>query len=63
MAAEISRGASATFTLVLLTALSAPVVAQTRDRASIDAQAIWRLEEIYPSDEAWSAAKDQVEAV
>jgi oligoendopeptidase F len=50
----------ATLSLVLLTVACANAVAQTRARSSIDVQSIWRLEEIYPSDAAWSAAKDRV---
>lgn len=60
MTIQTFRGACAASSLVLLTAMCTHAVAQTRDRASIDAQAIWQLEEIYPSDAAWSAAKDRV---
>ena len=34
--------------------------AQTRDRASVPEQYTWQLEDIYPSDEAWAAAKDRI---
>ncbi len=34
--------------------------AQTRDRASVPERYTWQLEDIYPSDEAWAAAKDRI---
>ena len=35
-------------------------ISQTRDRADIPTELQWKLEAIYPSDEAWNAAKDKI---
>ena len=34
--------------------------AQTRDRASVAEQETWKLDDIYPSEEAWTQAKDRI---
>ncbi len=34
--------------------------AQTRDRASVPEEYTWQLQDIYPSDEAWTAAKNRI---
>ena len=44
--------------LLLLPVLAAS--AQTRERASVPDQYKWNLTDIYPTDEAWRAAKDDV---
>ena len=36
--------------------------AQSKERADIPEQAKWRLTDLYPSDDAWRAAKDKLVA-
>ncbi|MEA2328092.1 MAG: hypothetical protein QOE68_3051, partial [Thermoanaerobaculia bacterium] len=36
--------------------------AQSKERADIPQQSKWRLADLYPSDEAWRAAKDKLVA-
>jgi len=45
---------------VLLTSLSVPGSAQERDRSKIADKYKWNLADLYPSDEAWRAAKDKL---
>ena len=45
-----------------LVALIVPVAAQQRDRASIPEKYKWDLTQIYPSNAAWRAAKEKLEA-
>jgi len=45
---------------VLLTSLSVPGGAQERDRSKIADKYKWNLADLYPSDEAWRAAKDKL---
>jgi len=40
--------------------MSVLMTAQDRDRAKIDPKYTWNLEEIYPNEAAWRAAKDKV---
>jgi len=44
--------------LLLVPALALGAHAQTRDRGTIPDQYKWKLSDIYPSDEAWKAAKE-----
>ena len=53
------RGAVLAFALV---ALIVPAAAQQRDRASIPEKYKWDLTPIYPSNAAWRAAKEKLEA-
>ena len=46
----------------LIFALTLQGVAQERDRAKIPDQYKWNLADIYPSDEAWRAAKEKLQA-
>ena len=50
------------FTLLLTVVLLCQSYAspQTRDRADVALEDTWKLADIYPSDEAWAAAKDKV---
>jgi len=48
---------------VVVVALAATAgFAQTKERADIPEQSKWRLTDLYPSDEAWRAAKDKLVA-
>ena len=48
---------------VVVVALAASAgFAQTKERADIPEQSKWRLTDLYPSDEAWRAAKDKLVA-
>jgi oligoendopeptidase F len=47
--------------LSLLT-LALPLLAQTRERATIPAEYTWNLSDIYPSDAAWRTAKEKLVA-
>jgi oligoendopeptidase F len=48
---------------VVVVALAASAgFAQSKERADIPEQAKWRLADLYPSDEAWRAAKDKLVA-
>lgn len=47
----------AMLSLTLLALLQDPSAAQTRQRSSVDPRYTWRLEEIYPSDQAWEQAR------
>jgi len=38
------------------------VLSQTRDRSQIPAQDKWKLEDLYPSDQAWTEAKQKLAA-
>jgi len=46
--------------LVLPILLPTDVLAQSRDRSEVAVEHTWNLTVIYPSDEAWSEAKDRV---
>ena len=46
----------------LAVCLSVSLAAQERDRARVPARYTWNLADLYPSDEAWRAAKDKVVA-
>jgi len=48
--------------LVIVVLCQSQLYAQTRERADIAQEDTWKLEDIYESDEAWAAAKDQVAA-
>ncbi|HET7435458.1 MAG TPA: oligoendopeptidase F [Thermoanaerobaculia bacterium] len=45
--------------VVLVLLIPASLVAQTRERETIPDQYKWNLKDIYPSDEAWRAAKEK----
>ena len=45
-----------------LVAFIAPAAAQRRDRASIPEKYKWDLTHIYPSNAAWRAAKEKLDA-
>ena len=47
---------------VLALAVGVPLVAQERDRSKVPDRYKWDLTAIYPSDDAWRAAKDKVVA-
>jgi oligoendopeptidase F len=47
---------------VLTLAVGVPLVAQERDRSKVPDQYKWDLTTIYPSDDAWRAARDKVVA-
>jgi oligoendopeptidase F len=48
-------------TQILLLAFSqSPASSQTHERSEIAAQYKWNLEDLYPSDEAWNKAKDEL---
>jgi oligoendopeptidase F len=44
------------------TVIAAPAFAQPRERAQIPSQYTWNLSDLYPSEEAWRAAKDKAVA-
>jgi hypothetical protein len=44
----------------LIALLAVTVTAQERDRAKVPDRYKWNLADLYPSDEAWRAAKDQI---
>ncbi len=46
--------------LALTALLPALAPAQVRNRAEVPPEHTWKLEDIYPSDEAWAAAKDRL---
>lgn len=46
--------------LILPFVLPAEAPGQARDRAEVAVEDMWNLTDIYPSDEAWSKAKDEV---
>jgi oligoendopeptidase F len=46
--------------LVPLVLLAVPVATQERDRAKVPDRYKWNLADLYPSDDAWRTAKDQV---
>ena len=48
--------------VVAVSLAAASGFAQTKERADIPEQAKWRLTDLYPSDEAWRAAKDKLVA-
>src|SRR5258706_16133208 len=50
------------FTAGAVAALTFSAFAQERDRAKIPDKYKWNLADIYPSDEAWRAAKDKLAA-
>jgi len=52
--------ARSTLLWILVVLCPSQAFAQTRDRAGIPQKYIWSLEDIYPSDEAWAAAKEQI---
>ena len=54
-----ARRMSIAFAIVLLTLTS---IAQERDRAKIPDKYKWNLADIYPTDAAWRAAKDKLQA-
>src|SRR3954451_15617036 len=45
--------------VVVVALISSASFAQSKERADIPEQAKWRLTDIYPSDEAWRAAKEK----
>src|ERR1051325_9666735 len=45
--------------LVAALSLALAITAQERDRAKVPVQYTWDLTQIYPTDEAWRAAKEQ----
>jgi oligoendopeptidase F len=47
-------------TVVLLVLAAAAIFAQDRDRSKIPDKYTWNLADLYPSDEAWRAAKDKL---
>jgi len=47
---------------VLTLAVGVPLIAQERDRSKVPDQYKWDLTAIYPSDDAWRAARDKVVA-
>ena len=52
-------------TIILTTLLlfsQAPVLAQTRERAEVPIEYKWKLEDLYPSDQAWNQAKEKLAA-
>ncbi len=49
------------FTLILSHSESV-VLAQTRERSEVPPEYTWRLEDIYPNDQAWEAAKQKLAA-
>ena len=52
-------------TIILTTLLlfsQAPVFAQTRERAEVPIEYKWKLEDLYPSDQAWNQAKEKLAA-
>jgi oligoendopeptidase F len=46
--------------VVLLAFSQSPASSQTRERSEIAAQYKWKLTDLYPSDEAWDKAKDEL---
>jgi oligoendopeptidase F len=48
--------------VVAVSLAAAAGFAQSKERADIPEQAKWRLTDLYPSDEAWRAAKDKLVA-
>jgi oligoendopeptidase F len=54
----------AQFALILILAalFQAPAPAQTRDRADVPPADTWNLADIYPGDDAWTAARDALAA-
>jgi oligoendopeptidase F len=48
--------------LLLICFAAAAAMAQSKERSEIPEQYTWKLSEIYPSDEAWRAAKDKLAA-
>jgi len=49
-----------TLTLILAAGLTASVIAQERDRVKIPEKYKWNLAEIYPTEDAWRAAKEKL---
>jgi oligoendopeptidase F len=45
--------------LIALFVLALPLAAQTRERSTIPSEYTWKLADIYPSDDAWRAAKEK----
>src|SRR5262245_29020982 len=50
------------FTAAAVAGLTLTALAQERDRAKIADKYKWNLADIYPSDEAWRAAKEKIAA-
>ncbi|MBN1909141.1 MAG: oligoendopeptidase F [Pirellulales bacterium] len=48
------------WTLLTLVILPAAVLGQARERAEAPVEQTWNLADIYPSDEAWAKAKDEL---
>jgi oligoendopeptidase F len=48
--------------IVLLAFSQSPALSQTRERSEIAAQYKWNLKDLYPSDEAWNKAKEEIAA-
>ena len=46
--------------IVLLTFFQSPASSQIRERSEIATQYKWNLKDLYPSDEAWDKAKDEL---
>ncbi len=57
----LARAAGALFLISAVTLGAAPRI-QERDRTKVPDQYKWNLSEIYPTDEAWRAAKDKLAA-
>jgi Tfp pilus assembly protein PilV len=49
-----------TVSLALLALSNQQGVAQTRDRSQVDPKYQWQLEDIYPTLDAWTQAKDRL---
>ncbi|MBN2476001.1 MAG: oligoendopeptidase F [Pirellulales bacterium] len=56
----MKRSLVALVLLILVAPFPGRVPAQTRDRADVPERYTWKLEDIYPSDDAWAAAKEEV---
>jgi oligoendopeptidase F len=48
--------------IALLAFSQSPALSQTRERSEIAAQYKWNLKDLYPSDEAWNKAKQEIAA-
>jgi oligoendopeptidase F len=48
--------------IVFLAFSQSPVLSQSRERSEIAAEHKWKLEDLYPSDQAWDKAKQEIAA-
>ncbi len=48
--------------VVLLASVQTKVFSQTRERDQVPVEYTWKLEDLYPSDEAWNTTKDKLAA-